>query len=80
MPGRDKATGRAAGAPLISCSPTACAAFGQAMSGSFEHLQCCAAATGSRPGILDKVVRLGELAGDGAGAPRLGGSRALRNG
>jgi len=80
MPARDKATGPAAGAPLISCSPTACAAFGQAMGVRFEHLPCCAAATGSQPGILDKVAGLGELAGYRARPPRLGDALALRNG
>ena len=47
---------------------------------SFECLQRCAAETGFQPGILEKVVRLGELAGDIARHPRLGEALALKGG
>lgn len=47
---------------------------------SFEYLQRCAAETGFQPGILEKVVRLGELAGDIARHPRLGEALALKGG
>jgi len=47
---------------------------------SFEYLQRYAAETGFQPGILEKVVRLGELAGDIARHPRLGEALALKGG
>lgn len=57
-----------------------CVTLGQAMSVSFEYLQRCAAETGFQTGILEKVVRLGELAGDIARHPRLGEALALNGG
>ena len=50
------------------------------MSVSLEFLQRSAAETGFRPAILEKVVRLGELAGDMGRHPFLGTVLALKGG
>jgi len=50
------------------------------MSVSLEYLQRCGAETGFQPATLEKVVRLGELAGDIARHPLLGKALALKGG
>jgi hypothetical protein len=50
------------------------------MSVSLQFLQRCAAETGYRPGALEKVIRLGELAGDMGRHPFLGTVLALKGG
>jgi hypothetical protein len=42
------------------------------MSVSLDYLQRCGAETGFQPATLEKVVRLGDLAGDIARQPLLG--------
>ena len=48
------------------------------MSVSLEYLQRCAAQTGYQVGPLEKVVRLGGMAGDVARHPLLGSVLALK--
>ena len=50
------------------------------MSVSLQFLQRCAAETGHRPDALEKVIRLGELAGDVGRHPFLGTVLALKGG
>lgn len=50
------------------------------MSVSLQFLQRCAAETGYRPEVLEKVIRLGELAGDVGRHPFLGTVLALKGG
>jgi hypothetical protein len=50
------------------------------MSVSLDYLQRCGAETGFQPATLEKVVRLGELAGDIARHPLLGQALALKGG
>jgi predicted nucleotidyltransferase component of viral defense system len=50
------------------------------MSPSLEYLERCAAETGFQVIAIEKVVRLGELAGDVAGHPVLGEALALKGG
>jgi predicted nucleotidyltransferase component of viral defense system len=50
------------------------------MSVSLDYLQRCGAQTGFQPATLEKVVRLGELAGDIARHPLLGKTLALKGG
>ncbi len=50
------------------------------MSVSLQFLQRCAAETGYRPDALEKVIRLGELAGDVGRHPFLGAVLALKGG
>ena len=53
---------------------------GQQMSVSLEYLQRCGAETGFQPATLERVVRLGELAGDIARHPLLGRALTLKGG
>jgi hypothetical protein len=47
------------------------------MSVSLDYLQRCGAETGFQPATLEKVVRLGELAGDIASHPLLSQALAI---